>query len=286
MSKQNDESQQISNLITAEELRGDLESFPKNDMFMDQLLKIINAKKKLIKQARISLFTIILATTIYKDGKYKADYLKDISKDIDFCSLLDIVGKNVSEKYGDTLLIRSETECDTPIDEVNYILSIDYSPPSHFIELYNHLGLIEMCYEVLLEIPITINYLTLDLSLMKIIKDVYVKIALNVNYGLSVLNRLKKSAKELNYITNDKKTFVYEIYYRCQKVKKGMSLNAISKAIEYEFRDLQKKGNIPFELREKKFQAPGNFQIKRYLLENNNIMKDFIKNGRYWILQR
>jgi|GEM_PF-1667634 hypothetical protein len=258
-----------------------------DDIFRDQLLVIINEKKKLIKQARINLFSIILATNIYKEGTYKADFLKGCPKDIDFISLSNIVKQKVSEKWGETLRIMKDKKHEfNTKDEINSILSTDYSPPSDFLELYNHLGLIEKSYDVLLEIPLTINYLMLDLSLLKIMRDVNIKFAVNYKYGQTVLERLKKSAQKLNYITNDKKTIVYEIYYRCNKIKKGMSFNAISLTIEREFRELQRKGNIPLELQKKKVQAPGNHQIKRYLLENDNIMKDFIKQGRLWILQR
>jgi len=77
-----------------------------------------------------------------------------------------------------------------------------------------------------------------------------------------------------------KKEFVYKIYDESDKIKTGMTINAVAETIEEVFWGLQKIGDIPENI-----SSPKVAQIKRYLQDCIYILDDFRYVGRNFIKQ-
>jgi hypothetical protein len=98
--------------------------------------------------------------------------------------------------------------------------------------------------------------------------------------GQQYVSRTKKSAKVKRAKSDEKKDWVYDIYYRHQMIQRGLKLNAVARTIQKRFVELQEKEIIP-----QLVKRPSTDQIKRYLMADDKIRGNFKQNGRYWILQ-
>ena len=106
--------------------------------------------------------------------------------------------------------------------------------------------------------------------------------------GKRELGRIKQSIKKVTAISEEKKTYVIEIYHRDRQIKSGMKLNMVICIIKKYFAEIQSKGTefagigkIPIHIK-----PPSPDQIKRYLVAEGILNKDFRKEGRFWVLQR
>jgi len=120
---------------------------------------------------------------------------------------------------------------------------------------------------------------TLDLSLAKLsfltgIVTTAIRHKGKKKEGVAKFNVKKKSDAAV------KKAEIIQIYHRSSKIKVGMKLNAVSKAIEDVFKGRQEHDEI-----QKSIDPPSHYQIKRYLDEDGIVDRDFKSVGRFKIKQ-
>jgi hypothetical protein len=172
---------------------------------------------------------------------------------------------------------------DAYFKEINQFISINYIPPNDFPDIMNHLQLFWELYYSLTErltqhegfpSDLFLLFPLLDLSLCKLV-GVANKMLGSMKYKWERESlRLKQSIKKIKTKTDLPKTVIYEIYYRNPGglVKSGMKLNKVVHIIQS-------------VCRTRLIDPPSPDTIKRYLMGDEKIMKDFKKEGRFWIMQ-
>ncbi len=166
---------------------------------------------------------------------------------------------------------------------INPLISFDYVPPNDFDDILNHIMLLWIYYKILWkpyekheDYPDDLLFATtiLDLSLCKLV-GVANKMCGSMKFKWErESSRLKKSITKIKAKADWPKTIISEIYYRNPggQLKPGMKINKVVNIIHGE-----SKKNLK--------DPPSIDTIKRYLMADEKIMKDFKKDGRYWIMQ-
>lgn len=93
------------------------------------------------------------------------------------------------------------------------------------------------------------------------------------------LARVKNIRKALRKKVAKKSTYVSEIFFT-DKIKKGMKMHAVGIAISEEFIARQKGKEI-----DDKIKPSSIGMIKEYLKADEEIMKYFKKEGKFWIVE-
>jgi hypothetical protein len=166
------------------------------------------------------------------------------------------------------------------------LLSINYKPPCDIHDIYNHLLALYSYYDNVVDIeqrPVFSEFYA-DLSLIKLMRASALVYSNFFHRGKRELTRIKKASQRVIAISDRKKTYIYEIYYQNPNalIKPGMKQNKVAVIIKQIYNERQRQGLIP---KSKGYETPSLDSIKRYLMEDERIKKEFEKQGRFLILQ-
>lgn len=207
-----------------------------SDDYQKEFFKIHNEKLKRIRRVRISMWGFYIACHVYKGNYIEYDFLEEIKKDTDFDSLAIIIRDKYGDKYGDRFLITGEGNFDQDKSIIDKLFSLDYSPPSNIISIYNHLGVLECCYEIFTTVPPTLLYFSLDLSLSKLLSAAYTTAYIHLRHGNTELTRQKKATASILMKKNKKRDITIIIFYKMET--DGMTFNKITEDIADKIKDI------------------------------------------------
>jgi len=248
-----------------------------------ELINIHNAKLKIIEDTYEYLYVLGSTFRWWDSFMEKLDFMSSVKavKDM-FYRPIETKGKINPPKYMSFLKphLLERYKKDVPLELTELLFSEEYKPPTDtdIRPILMHLKALWVNYS--LANPLTLNNLRLDLSLIKLIGTARELISTLEQKGKRDLARLRESKSKVRDKVDKKKTYVFEIYYKSQKIMDGMKLNGVAKAIDEVFRERKLQGQIP-----KNIKPPSTDQIKRYLWGDKMIRNDFQKVGRYWIMQ-
>jgi len=266
----------------------------------EEVRAIRHYKLKEIRKAWDDLFFIGIAPELYKN---RANYTDYKTFEEGFRKKFDQIYRNNQSITEEILLeedifngikgVKEDLE-----NEMDMLLSLEFIPPQDWRNIANLLQFLITYFGSNIYFP-SIE-MRLDLSLCKLMKAIG-ELSVIAGANGAELARVKKSTSALKSRVEEKKTYVYEIYYRSNEINEGMNLHTVATIIRDEFIKKQEEGTIPKYLPhpnrimgknmypckktiKKPFRPPKITMIKEYLFENEKIRKDFKKKGRSWII--
>ncbi|MGO9620727.1 MAG: hypothetical protein ACLPT6_04910 [Desulfobaccales bacterium] len=267
--------------VMEEETKRLLALDPKGETFKAEVQKIQEAKLKQVIDLIAAMVPCLAAFQFFKFGGYER-----------FINAVEEIKttwiRNYSyEELAEHTFLTPDVKDNFP-DIIKLMSSLNYSPPSHEVDILYHLGALKYYYKKDINIHPTIVDMRIDLSFCKLLAKGYQCCETYKKLGIRELERIDKSIKSLGEKVNRKKGIVLEIYHRSQLIKPGMKLNAVINIIKKSFKKAQEEGTeleglgkIPVKL-----ECPSNDQIKRYLISEGVLKNYFKQEGRYWIMQR
>jgi hypothetical protein len=255
---------------------------PDSETYRVELAKIRKAKLGYIKFVLDDLFTVVKAYIGYKKAKEDdfapfMEFMKrtnhELFRDVGNFPAIETKGPpNIKESYSGAILA---------------MVPLDFVPPGN-MGILTLLWALWHYHNETFNYPPTLVDMRLDLSLIKLIRASSLMKKHFEQIGTRELGRIKQSIKKVAAISEEKKTYVIEIYHRDRQIKSGMKLNKVIRIIKKHFEEIQGKGTefagigkIPMGIK-----SPSPDQIKRYLVTEGIVNKDFMKEGRFWVMQR
>ena len=254
----------------------------------EEVLAIHHAKLREINKALDDLYIIGTSTNLYKqspiDMNY-SDFEKMIGETLEFYQgntqsafkKIDSVLQEMTP--GENVFVGiKKYQLDQKTKIINMLLSLDYAPPQDWREIIDHLILLKLYYssDFTYYHPIIEAYF--DISLCKLMA-VIGSLSVIFKFDAKEISRIKRLRKGVNKRKDDKVTHVSQIFYT-DIIKSGMKMDPVATAIRNEFIERQKQKIINGDIK-----PPSVSSIKEYICQDDDLMRHFKKEGKFWIIK-
>jgi hypothetical protein len=258
------------------------------EAFKNELLKVRKQKLDDIYISLITLITINIGMKLYEGDEYPSDapsdLFKDIPRDIDMESFMEKVkDRYIRNRWNDLRGNGNEYQSGIPISDLFDVaqspilfemLSSGYKPPEDLASIIEHIQILGTYYKYIFNVPPKLSDLRLDLSLVKLSRQIEIFGSIQYVSGKRKLPRLKESARKLKSKAERMADHISEIVFRCNKIKSHMKIHAVATIVRKEFEGLMKIGTI----QEKR--VPCLDTIKKYLRNDERIASHFNWNRK------